>query len=563
MKQAQALELLKTGRNVFITGAAGSGKTHLVNSYIAYLRERGVDMGITASTGIAATHMGGVTIHSWSGMGVHAFLSEYDIEGMREKPYLAKRFERVKVLIIDEVSMLHHFRLDLVDQILRTMKKVDDPFGGVQVVLCGDFFQLPPVSRFGEPPSLFVYHSDAWKNGDFCICYLDEQFRQHDPEAVGLLNEIRSGEVSAKTHKLLEKHSHPHKKVLVTEPTRLYTHNEDVDTINERELAKLVEAASAEYVMEEKGKPFIVEALKKSCLAQPALKLKVGARVMCIKNNFEEGYVNGTLGVVVSCSFNEDPVVRLSSGKRVTIGRASWKIEEDGHTKAELLQYPLRLAWAITVHKSQGMSLDAAEMDLSKSFEPGMGYVALSRVRSLAGLRILGLNARALEVNPEVLEFDEQLREASVRAEEKLRSLSPAQLAAEQKDFMEYCVPERAAGKKAQKIPTHELTAALIEQKKSLTEMARERGLTTETIVDHIEKLIEEEYDVDLAYLKKDISRTHWLKIDKAFAQMLADENCDGIFLAPAKKKLGANISYVEIRLARALKGLVPKQKKT
>ena len=563
MKQAQALELLKTGRNIFITGAAGSGKTHLVNSYISYLRERGVDMGITASTGIAATHMGGVTIHSWSGMGIHAFLSESDIEGMREKPYLAKRFERVKVLIIDEVSMLHHFRLDLVDQILRTMKKVDDPFGGVQVVLCGDFFQLPPVSRFGEQPAHFVYHSEAWKNGDFAICYLEEQFRQSDPEATALLNEIRGGEVSAKTHKLLEKHSHPHKKFLVAEPTRLYTHNEDVDAINTRELEKLVEVSSAEYVMEERGKFFIVDALKKSCLAQPTLKLKVGARVMCIKNNFEEGYVNGTLGVVVSCSFNEDPVVRLSSGKRVSIGKASWKIEEDGSTKAELLQYPLRLAWAITVHKSQGMSLDAAEMDLSKSFEPGMGYVALSRVRSLAGLRILGLNAKALEVNQEVLEFDGEFREASRRAEKTLQGMSPAKLAAEQKDFMEYCVPERATGKKAQKIPTHELTALLIEKKKTLAEIARERGVTSETVIDHVEKLLEEDYDIDIAYLRKDISKTHWIKITKAFEEMQADENCEGIFLAPAKKKLGANISYVEIRLVRALKGLVPKQKKS
>ncbi len=558
MKQAQALELLKTGRNVFVTGAAGSGKTHLINSYIAYLRARGVDIGVTASTGIAATHMGGVTIHSWSGIGVHSYLSEYDIEAMREKPYLAKRFAQVKVLIIDEVSMLHHFRLDLVDQVLRTMKKVDDPFGGVQVVLCGDFFQLPPVSRAGEPESLFVYRSDAWQNGDFTICYLEEQFRQNDPEAIGLLNEIRSGEVSTETRKMLEKHSHPHKKVLSAEPTRLYTHNEDVDAINVRELEKLEEASSAEYMMEAKGKPFIVEALKKSCLAQEVLKLKVGARVMCVKNNFEEGYVNGSLGIVASCGSGQDPVIRLASGKRVAIVRASWTIEEDGKVKAELLQYPLRLAWAITVHKSQGMSLDAAEMDLSKAFEPGMGYVALSRVRSLNGLRILGLNAKALEVNQEVLQFDGELREASRRAEEKLRGMSPEKLASEQKDFLDHCVPERLAGKKASKLSSHEETAILIEKKMPLADIARERRLTAETIIDHIEKLIEEEYEIDIAYLRKDISKTHWAKMEKAFDEIL--EESEGIFLAPAKKKLGPNISYLEIRLARALKGLVPKR---
>ncbi len=145
MTQDEAFEILKTGNNVFITGSAGSGKTHLINRYIAFLREHKVDVAVTASTGIAATHMGGVTIHSWSGLGVRDTLSEYDLDGLESKSYLWKRFENVKVLIIDEVSMMHHFRLDMVDRIIRHFRRNTKPFGGIQVVLVGDFFQLPPI----------------------------------------------------------------------------------------------------------------------------------------------------------------------------------------------------------------------------------------------------------------------------------------------------------------------------------------------------------------------------------------------------------------------------------
>ena len=150
MTQAEALDILKMGKNVFLTGPAGSGKTHVVNAYVHYLKSHAVDVAVTASTGIAATHIGGQTIHSWSGLGIRDMLSDRDIDDMMQKQYLYKRFEKTKVLVVDEVSMLHHFRLDLVEWICRQMKHNDKPFGGMQVILCGDFFQLPPVTR-GAP----------------------------------------------------------------------------------------------------------------------------------------------------------------------------------------------------------------------------------------------------------------------------------------------------------------------------------------------------------------------------------------------------------------------------
>lgn len=553
MTQKQALEILKTGRNVFVTGPAGSGKTHLVNTYIKYLNEHQIDVGITASTGIAATHMGGMTIHSWAGIGIAASLTQGDLESMFEKTYLTKRFDRVKVLIIDEVSMLHHFRFDLVNKVLQNMKGNAKPFGGVQVVLCGDFFQLPPVSRPGEPETHFIYNSESWKEAKFTMCYLSEQYRQKDDSVLSILNEIRRGDVSEGTRDLLQ--SRHNVRTTDFEPTRLFTHNADVDSLNEKELNNLKSDEETDYYMDTKGREPLVATLKKSCLAPEVLRLKVGARVMCVKNNFEEGYVNGTLGIVISCKENQDPVIRTATGKVIKIERASWKIEEEGKVKAELSQYPLRLAWAITVHKSQGMSLDAVEVDLSKSFEPGMGYVALSRVRTLDGLTILGINEKALSVHNEVLEFDAELQVMSAEAESDLEETKPKDLKKEQEEFLKLVKPLT----REKKLSTFDETRELIEEKKSLEEMAKERGITTETVVAHIEKLLEMNEPIDIGYLKFEISPAHWKKIDKAIKEL--SEDSDELLLSPIKSKVGANVSFLHIRLARAILGFAPKGK--
>ncbi|MBI5134236.1 MAG: AAA family ATPase [Candidatus Taylorbacteria bacterium] len=556
MTQAQALEILKTGKNAFITGPAGSGKTHLVNSYIKYLRDNEIDVGVTASTGIAATHMGGMTIHSWAGIGIEASLTQNDIMGLAEKAYLRRRFEKVKVLIIDEVSMLHHYRFDLVNEVMKAMKGNELPFGGVQVVLCGDFFQLPPVSRPGEPESRFIYHSESWAEAKFFICYLSEQHRHKDGEVLSILSEIRRNDVSDGSRELLQ--SRHGKRTSKIEPTRLFTHNVDVDSLNEREFDLLESMGFTEYRMESKGRERLVAVLKKSCLAPEVLRLKKGARVMCVKNNFDEGYVNGTLGIVESCVTGEDPVIRAADGRMIRIEKATWTIEEDGKELALIEQYPLRLAWAITVHKSQGMSLDAVEVDLSKSFEPGMGYVALSRVRTLDGLTILGMNETALSVHYEVFERDADLQKLSEEAEVWLEELAedrPAELRKLQEDF----VAKNKPSPKEKKLSTYEETLALIEAKKSVAEMAKEREMTPETIVAHIEKLLELEAQMDISYLKREVSPLHWKKIEKAIEELSGES--DELLLSPIKSKVGANVSFLHIRLARAILGFAPKSK--
>ncbi|MFA6552427.1 MAG: AAA family ATPase [Candidatus Paceibacterota bacterium] len=547
MTQKEALEILKMGHNAFITGAAGSGKTHLLNQYIDYLRGSNADIGITASTGIAATHMGGMTIHSWSGIGIRDKISERDLEDMEDKRYLWKRLEKVKVLIIDEISMLHHFRLDLVEKILRSFKRNSEPFGGIQVVLCGDFFQLPPVKREGEEPTHFAYHSNAWKNLNLKICYLEEQYRQSDKEFLEVLNGIRSGKISEKVLAHLNGRFDKKTDVCV-EPTKLYTHNINVDAENEKELQKL-SGQNFEYQMTESGWGALPEILKKSCLAPEKLKLKRGARVMFVKNNFDEGYANGTLGVVADCG-DGYVKVKTSRGSTINVTPQSWRIEENGKSLAEITQYPLRLAWAITVHKSQGMSLDAASVDLSKSFEKGMGYVALSRVKTLSGLSLLGLNDIALQVNGEVLEYDKKFRVESEICAKELEMAESDYLADRQNEFLEKIMPRDKKGKKKiKKAETVSETKRLVEERKKLKEICDMRGLKVDTILGHLEKIKNRDPKFNFAYLKDEFPDGHFPQIRAAF---LKTAGKDGeLFIAPVKTLLGDDFSYEEIRLAK------------
>ncbi|MCK5591322.1 MAG: helix-turn-helix domain-containing protein, partial [Candidatus Pacebacteria bacterium] len=276
-------------------------------------------------------------------------------------------------------------------------------------------------------------------------------------------------------------------------------------------------------------------------LAPEVLRLKKNATVMFVKNNHDKGYVNGTLGTVVDFDEFGYPIVRMRNGEEITATPESWVIEEDGKVLAEVSQVPLRLAWAITVHKSQGMSLDAAEMDLSRSFEPGMGYVALSRVRTLDGLRMLGWGEKAGEVNKEVLEFDQGFKKEAKSVSEWLKSLGKSVIKENQEKFFKNIKPTEK--EKELKLSTYEQTKKLVAKKMPLAEMAKERGLTTGAILTHLEKLKVTDLDLDMSYLKPEKKRLTVIK--KIFAKT------DDTKLAPVRAKLGRSYSYEEIRLGR------------
>lgn len=484
MRQAQALKLMLEGHSVFLTGAPGAGKTHTLNEFVRRYSRAGKNVAVTASTGIAATHIGGTTIHSWSGLGIKDFLTEYDLERLKSSGKLIKRYNAADVLVIDEVSMLHGQRLNMVNQVAKLLRKSDKPFGGLQVILVGDLFQLPPITR-GSDNVDFVHLSEAWEELNPKICYLAEQHRQIGDELLDLLEAMRRGEVNELHEAALQerlKEKRPGDLVV----TRLYSHNLDVDSINQKHLAAL-QNESKKYAMQTSGAAAKIEQLQKSVLAPDTLELKRGAEVMFVANDFSKGFVNGSRGRVVD--FTDGlPVVQLGSGREIKVEPHSWTLEEDGRKRAEVAQLPLRLAWAITIHKSQGMSLDGAEIDLSRSFTPGMGYVALSRVRSMDGVYLVGINQMALAMHPLIFEFDVSLREASEALANITEDAEPEKVPAKENgldvpapydsELFERLRTWRLAEARRQKV-----SAFIIATNKVLEELARRKPQTAQALL--------------------------------------------------------------------------------
>lgn len=411
MTQNKALEVLKSGVNVFLTGEPGSGKSYTINQFRKWMDENGVPYAITASTGIAATHIGGTTIHSWSGIGIKEQIDEKFIKNIiHNKPFVVDKIVRPQVLIIDEISMLNAQTLDNIEKIIEGVRQNGMPWGGLQIVFVGDFFQLSPVSKYGKETK-FAFESGAWERANLTYCYLHEQHRQNDTVFLEILTAIRQGEVT-KPQKiaLMNGYKGDKKDEMIT---RLFTHNVDVDRINNEKLAA-IDSPAFIFTMETEGNEYLIDMMKKNCLSPEKLVLKKDAVVMFTRNKFKDDetlYVNGTIGTVQS--LEGGVLVKTTTGKFINVEREEWSIEEYGRTKAKIVQYPLRLAWAVTIHKSQGMSLDSARIDLSSAFEYGQGYVAISRVRSMEGLLLEGINRQAFEMHPKVIEVDSLFREAS------------------------------------------------------------------------------------------------------------------------------------------------------
>ena len=634
MRQSSALDILKTGQNVFLTGSAGSGKTYTLNQYINYLRARRVPVAVTASTGIAATHMNGTTIHSWSGIGIKDELSDRDLTNLSRKQFLADRLKDTAVLIIDEISMLHAKQLNLVNQVLKHVRKNDAAFGGIQVVVAGDFFQLPPIGSKGETNrEKFAFMSEAWLDAKFHICYLSEQHRQVSEAANGgldlddILNQIRRQEVTFEAIAALEATFDQNVDI---NRTRLYTHNLNVNKINDKELAAL-EGETMRFEATATGDSKLVETLKKTVRTQDDLVLKVGAKVMFIKNNTELGVSNGTMGELIgfaavkiddskdtSDDLIEDtaqdaiakntknkakkdkeskekpkdkkpttqkmPVVRLNSGREVIAEPEEWIIEDEtGDVLASYLQVPLCLAWAITIHKSQGMTLEAAEIDLSRTFELGQGYVALSRLKSLAGLQLLGMNDMSLQLDPLARGADKRFLALSEEAdanyamldEESMRqahekfilksggTLSKSVIEAYANLQKKRREQQQAQIDKKQKLgnqvsdksdSTLLATRILLEESLSIAEISQARQLSQSTIMRHIAELKSQDPSLACDHLRPDdevMTAVGNAYVAIKVANNPNDFNDDGsVKLRPIFEHLKQAVDYNTIRLA-------------
>ncbi len=564
MKQETALKLLKAGENVFLTGSAGAGKTYTLNQYIQYLKARKVPVAITASTGIAATHMNGMTIHTWAGIGIKDHLSDDDLKRMKERKYLKEHLENAQVLIIDEISMLHAKQLNLVNQVLKYFKESDEAFGGIQVIVAGDFFQLPPVGKNDERNrDKFCFMSDAWVEAKFRVCYLTEQHRQDDEILNQILNAIRAQNIQP-NHKqaLLSSRQHD----IGDTFTRLYTHNMDVDAINFQHLNE-IENDGHQFNATLDGNEKLLETLKSSVRAPEELTLKKHAKVMFVKNNFDMGYINGSLGEVIG--FEEDdefgllPKVKMTDGTTLSVEPETWSIENEAGKVIASFQIPLRLAWAITIHKSQGMTLEAAEINLTHTFEKGQGYVALSRLKSLTGLRLLGFNEQALELDTLALKADKRFQELSQEAEDHFAEID---LTDKHKTFIRHCggtLNETEIARNEKKLAkgekqnygsaTLDETRELFEGGYDIQDIAQERGLTPATIINHLARLHREQgLDISVAHPGDEVVE----QVRKLFKRVQKSKrpenfNDDGsIKLKPIVDLTSPRMGYDQVRLA-------------
>lgn len=435
-QQRAAFDAIVAGKSIFLTGPGGTGKSFLLQNLYAHYKgyTKGKRLSITALTGCAAVLIGSFakTLHSWAGIG----LGRGDVELLAKTVATDKRkgprWRKTDCLVIDEVSMMTPALLELLDRVGRVARKSPDkPFGGLQVVFVGDFYQLPPVSK--EGPASFAFESPIWSEVVQETIFLTEIIRQKDPIFQKILNEARSGELTADSYETLETRKTMEWKRQEIKPTLLFTTNTNVNHINESQLAKL---AGEERVYEAKTETpthmipdvakMLVEKLDRDAPYEVRFRVKERAQVMLVKQLYEEkvdeknntkvikspihGLVNGSRGIVTGFAADGNPIVKFLHGRTIVVKPETWCSEDDNEAAVKRIQIPLRLAYALTIHKAQGASLDSVLIDVGPStFECGQAYVALSRVRSLESLFIFEIAKKAFRAHPTVKAFYAQI----------------------------------------------------------------------------------------------------------------------------------------------------------
>ncbi|VDO01093.1 unnamed protein product [Rodentolepis nana] len=445
-EQNRVIELVKSGINVYCTGGAGTGKSHLLRKLVGVLPPS--ETAVMATTGVAASLIGGTTVHAFSGVG--HLLDRDDLEDLSPNwleittkrivsdPRITSRWKTVQRIIIDEVSMLScraFTRLEAVARIAREKWEEKIPFGGVQVVAFGDFFQLPPVSTqsaINIVKKKFAFQSSVWRACHFTCVELKTSWRQSgDSKFSKLLNEIRLGQSPRWVIETLRSRVFPESKdvengKIPSITTRLCTHRRDAEKYNNENIILLfLIGAIKVFEARDIGPQHLISESFSNIPSK--IELKVGAQVMLLRNlDVTRGLVNGARGVIESFTAPSEggfPVVRFFNSKTIStsviIHRERWTLNtfQAGAGSKEIrvarLQLPLCLAWAISIHKSQGITLDSVEVDLTKVFEHGQAYVALSRCQSLAGLRLLSWRSDFIRVDSRVIDFYNEMRAKS------------------------------------------------------------------------------------------------------------------------------------------------------
>lgn len=439
--QQRAVDLAKSGKSFFLTGAGGTGKSYVIKNIVEALNKDGRDVALTAMTGCAALLLGkgAKTLHSWAGIGLGKEAAEVILMKLRKAFKAKKNWIAADALIIDEVSMMMPDLLDKLDVIGKGMRRSTLPFGGLQLILVGDMFQLPPVNKESKG-AFFVFEAKTWKSYIQDSVVLRTIHRQTDPEFLKILDEARSGVLSRESLKILETRKTQEWKRLEIKPTLLFTKRADVDQINLTQLNKCEGEDKIFRAKTMKTQAFLtshtvqqvtdyaIEKMDKNGAYIPELSLRKGAQVMLLTNKYMDfGLVNGSRGIIEKFCDGPSgyPMVKFRNGEVLIIEPHVWESEDVEGLQRQ--QIPLRLAYAITIHKAQGATLDCALIDIGdNTFEYGQAYVALSRVRSLDCLYIWDLTPRAFMVHPKVQAFLETVQ----NMDSTVTARDPAQLEA-------------------------------------------------------------------------------------------------------------------------------------
>lgn len=419
------LSLIRQGHNVFITGGAGVGKSYTLNRLREAYKEQ---LHVTSTTGISAINVRGQTLHSWAGIGIADKPVASVVRDIRRKPTLYKMMLCCKMLAIDEISMLQGRILDYVNEVLKQVRECILPFGGIQVLFFGDYFQLPPVGKDDSNTKDFCFNCDAWKELAPVPVVLKDVLRQADKCFSDALNKVRVDEAGARHLRLFYERDIPYHEPVPENVLQIFATNGQADAHNKccfdalpgklhRYLAK-----DYFYTYSQEGRPFVhkLDELKErelaiataelkdfneQCKAPERLELKVGARVMLLRNlDVAQGLANGSCGTIAhltKCSIRVD----FDNGVSRAIEREEFEYIRAGLTRIMREQFPIRLAYGITIHKSQGMTYDQLMVDFGRIFDYGQAYVALSRTRSLEGLFIKGFDHNKIVANAEVKAF--------------------------------------------------------------------------------------------------------------------------------------------------------------
>lgn len=535
--QEKGLDVLARQGNVFLTGAAGTGKSFLLSEYLA--NKASAEFPVVASTGAAAVLVGGRTFHSFFGLGILEGGVAATIGRALRSGKLLYRLQRACCVVIDEISMLSGTQLLAADQIARRARETDKPWGGLRIIAVGDFAQLPPVTA-GEAEKDWAFLHPVWKQSEFQPALLSTVMRTKDPEFLTILNHIRDGTVNNDVRTFLDEHTI--RTSGTEEATRLYPHRAQAEGFNQERLARIPSRLRT-FRTQYAGKERDIEAAKKSIPIPEVLHLKEGALVMMRKNDAsgEYRYVNGTLGHVRTIS-DETLQIELTSGEQIDVSPDKFScLNGDGQEIAAAWNFPVTLAWASTIHKAQGASLDRMIVDLHALWEPGQAYVALSRVRSGTGLFIKRWSASSIRAEPLVTAFYNGLADQATTYVPRPFFDVPKRAHEAPREK----ITRTAKRKQLTRVERMEQIRTMLLHTVTPEDISASLDIKVERVLLYVEHLIEAKRCPDLSYMIPLLPSYH--RMAEAF------RSCGFEHLRPAFDHLDGVTSWNDLRLTRCM----------